>query len=118
VVHYSNGCVSNIQQTTITVDLCPNELFYIPNSFSPDGNEHNQYFLPVITSGVDLYQYHMSIYNRWGEVIWETYNTNEGWDGTYNNSLCPDGTYTWVLRFGSPKNDEIKQYTGNLTIIR
>lgn len=118
VVNYSNGCVSNPQQTVITVELCPDELFYIPNSFTPDGNEHNQYFLPVITSGVDLYQYHMLIYNRWGEVIWETYNAKEGWDGTYNNTLCPDGSYTWVLRFGSPKTGEIKEYIGNLTIIR
>jgi hypothetical protein len=41
-----------------------------------------------------------------------------GWDGTYNNIMCPDGSYTWVLRFGVLETDEIKEYHGNLTIIR
>ena len=118
VVHYSNGCVSNPQQTVITVELCPSELFYIPNSFTPDGNEHNQTFLPIITSGVDLYSYHITIYNRWGEVIWETFDSKVGWDGTYNNVLCPDGSYTWILEFKVIDTDEKKQYHGNLTIFR
>ena len=118
VVHYSNGCVSNPQQTVITVELCPSELFYIPNSFTPDGNEHNQTFLPIITSGIDLYSYHMTIYNRWGGVIWETFDSKVGWDGTYNNVLCPDGSYTWILEFKVIDTDEKKQYHGNLTIFR
>jgi gliding motility-associated-like protein len=118
VVNYSNGCVSNPQQTVITVSLCPDELIYIPNTFTPDGNEHNQYFKPVITSGVDVYQYHMIIYNRWGEIIWETFDPSSSWDGTYNNLKCPDGSYNWILRFGVPKNDEIKQYHGSIQLIR
>jgi gliding motility-associated-like protein len=118
VVHYSNGCVSNPQQTVITVSLCPDELIYIPNTFTPDGNEHNQYFKPVITSGVDVYQYHMTIYNRWGEIVWETFDPSSYWDGTFNNLKCPDGSYNWVLRFGVPKNDEIKQYHGSIQLIR
>ena len=60
----------------------------------------------------------MTIYNRWGEIIWESNDSNVGWDGTYNNTTCPDGIYTWVLRFGVVDTDEIKQHYGNLTIIR
>lgn len=118
VVRWSNGCVSNPETITVSLSLCPREIIYIPNSFTPDGNEHNQYFLPIITSGVDLYDYQMTIYNRWGEIIWENNDSKVGWDGTYNNIMCPDGTYTWVLRFGVIDTDEIKEYHGNLTIIR
>ena len=118
VVRWSNGCVSNPETITVALSLCPREIIYIPNSFTPDGNEHNQYFLPIITSGVDLYDYQMTIYNRWGEIIWESNDSKVGWDGTYNNIMCPDGTYTWVLRFGVIDTDEIKEYHGNLTIIR
>ena len=118
VVRWSNGCVSNPETITVALSLCPREIIYIPNSFTPDGNEHNQYFLPIITSGVDLYDYQMTIYNRWGEIIWENNDSKVGWDGTYNNIMCPDGTYTWVLRFGVIDTDEIKEYHGNLTIIR
>ena len=118
VVRWSNGCISNPETITVGISLCPQEIIYIPNSFTPDGNEYNQYFLPIITSGVDLYQYHITIYNRWGQTIWESYDSTVGWDGTYNNMVCPDGIYTWVLRFGVTNTDEIKEYHGNLTIIR
>jgi gliding motility-associated-like protein len=118
VVNYSNGCVSNPQQTVITVSLCPNELIYIPNTFTPDGNEHNQYFQPILTSGVDIYQFNFKIYNRWGEIVWESYDPSESWDGMYNNIKCPDGSYNWVMRFGVPKNDEIKEYYGSIHLIR
>jgi len=118
VVRWSNGCVSFPETITVALSLCPQEIIYIPNTFTPDGNEHNQYFLPVITSGVDLFNYKMTIYNRWGEVIWESLDPKVGWDGTYNNILCPDGSYTWVLEFKVIDTDEKKEYHGNLTIIR
>ena len=118
VVYYSNGCVSNPQQTVITVELCPNELFYIPNSFTPNGDERNNTFKPVITSGVDLFNYSFYIYNRWGQVIWESYNPEYGWDGTFNNIMCQDGIYTWKLKFKTPKTDEIKEFMGSLTLMR
>jgi gliding motility-associated-like protein len=118
VVRWSNGCVSFPETITVALSLCPQEIIYIPNSFTPDGNEHNQYFLPVITSGVDLFNYKMTIYNRWGEIIWESFDSKVGWDGTYNNILCPDGSYTWVLEFKVIDTDEKKVYHGNLTIIR
>jgi gliding motility-associated-like protein len=118
VVRWSNGCVSFPETITVALSLCPQEIIYIPNTFTPDGNEHNQYFLPVITSGVDLFNYKMTIYNRWGEVIWESLDPKVGWDGIYNNILCPDGSYTWVLEFKVINTDEKKEYHGNLTIIR
>jgi gliding motility-associated-like protein len=118
VVHYSNGCVSNQQQTVITIDNCPQELIFIPNTFTPDGNEHNQYFQPIITSGVDVYQFNFKVYNRWGEIVWESYDPYSSWDGTYNNLKCPDGSYNWVMRFGTTKNDEIKEYYGSIQLVR
>ena len=118
VVRWSNGCVSLPETFTVSISLCPEELIYIPNTFTPDGDEYNQYFTPIITSGVDPYRYNMVIYNRWGEIIWETYDTKGKWDGTFNGSMCPDGSYGWVITFKTPDSDEIKQYSGNLIIIR
>jgi len=118
VVRWDNGCVSNPQNFVVTIELCPNELFYIPNAFTPDGDERNNTFKPIITSGVDLFNYSFYIYNRWGQVIWESYNPNTGWDGTFNTIMCQDGVYTWKLRFKTPKTDEIKQFIGNFTLIR
>jgi gliding motility-associated-like protein len=118
VVRWDNGCVSNPQNFVVTIELCPNELFYIPNAFTPDGDERNNTFKPIITSGVDLFNYSFYIYNRWGQVIWESYNPNTGWDGTFNSIMCQDGIYTWKLKFKTPKTDEIKEFMGSLTLMR
>jgi len=118
VVRWDNGCVSNPVTFTVILELCPDDLIYIPNTFTPDGDEHNQVFRPIFTSGFDPYQFNMKIYNRWGEVVWETNNANSTWDGTYNNSICPDGTYTWTARFGMTDTDEVKEIKGYITIIK
>ena len=117
-VRWDNGCVSNPQSFTVTIELCPNEIFYIPNAFTPDGDERNNTFKPIITSGVDIFNYTFVIYNRWGQIIWESFNPNMGWDGTYDYKPCQDGSYTWKLRFKTPKTDEIKEFYGNFSIIR
>jgi len=118
VVRWDNGCVSNPQNFVVTIELCPNEIFYIPNAFTPNGDEKNNVFKPIITSGVDIYNYSFYIYNRWGEVIWESRDSHTGWDGTFNNIMCQDGVYNWKMRFKTPKTDEIKEFMGSLTLIR
>jgi gliding motility-associated-like protein len=117
-VRWELGCSSYPQNITVTIQLCPQELIYIPNSFTPDGDEHNQLFTPIITSGVDIYEFHMKIYNRWGEVIWESFDTTGKWDGTYNGKICPDGLYNWTIEFGLPKNDGRKELNGSIRLIR
>ncbi len=118
VVRWENGCVSYPETVTVTIQLCPSELIYIPNTFTPDGDEHNQLFTPIITSGVDIYDFHMTIYNRWGEVIWESFDVTGAWDGTYDNKVCPDGIYNWTIDFGVPKTDERKTLNGSIRLFR
>jgi len=118
VVRWENGCESYPETVTVTIQLCPSELIYIPNTFTPDGDEHNQLFTPIITSGVDIYDFHMTIYNRWGEVIFESFDVTGAWDGTYNNKVCPDGIYNWTIDFGVPKTDERKTLNGSIRLFR
>ena len=118
VLHYSNGCVSNPQQTVITIAQCPNELFYIPNSFTPDGDEHNNMWLPVLTSGFDPHNFNLKVFDRWGEVIFESNNAYEGWDGTYNNQMVPMGMYTWRMTVKSIKDDGKKIIIGSVNVLK
>jgi gliding motility-associated-like protein len=60
----------------------------------------------------------MQIFNRWGEVVWESFDVNSKWDGTYGGTKCADGVYIWQIRFGVPKTDEVKEMRGHLTILR
>ena len=97
-------------------------VFWVPNSFTPDGNEYNQVFLPIFSSGYDPYNYNLSIYNRWGELIFESNDMTIGWDGTYVSSgkihESQDDVYTWKIRYKIKANDEHKIAVGHVTIIK
>jgi gliding motility-associated-like protein len=118
VVRWDNGCVSLPETIDVNIELCPEELIYIPNSFTPNGDEYNQTFSPRFTAGFDPYDFNMKVFNRWGELIWESNDHKSPWDGTYNGKMCPDGSYNWVLTFGHPKTGLKKEIRGNLTITR
>jgi gliding motility-associated-like protein len=118
VINYVNGCESPEQQTTITIVECPQMLIYIPNTFTPDGDELNNVWLPIFTSGFDPFNFHLQVYNRWGEVIWESHNHTEGWDGTFNNTIVPMGIYAWKVNFGVIGNDDKKVLFGNVNLLR
>lgn len=118
VYHEVNGCVSDIQSTSVNISDCPLELIYIPNSFTPDGDEVNQVWQPVFTEGFDPYDFNMFVINRWGEVVWESNDATASWDGTYNGKICPDGVYFYKVTFGNLDNDSKKILVGHLTIIR
>jgi len=113
-----NGCVSNEEQATIAIEECPQELIYIPNTFTPDGDAVNNIWLPVFTDGFDMYDYNLFIINRWGQMVFESHNHTVGWDGTYDNKMCLDGVYIWKIEYGSEYNDSRKIIHGHLTLIR
>jgi gliding motility-associated-like protein len=93
-------------------------IFYVPNTFTPDNDEFNQFFQPVFTSGFDPFDFNMTIFNRWGEIIFETNNAAIGWDGTYHDQFVQDGTYTWKIEFKTKKNDARKYAVGHVNVLR
>lgn len=111
------GCVDT---AAINIHIFEDLIIYVPNSFTPNGDEKNQEFLPVITAGYKKGSYVMYIYDRWGELIFETYNLEIGWNGTYGESghNCQTGVYTWVVEFELLQNQEIKQFVGHVNLIK
>lgn len=97
-------------------------LFYVPNTFTPDNDNFNQMFKPVFTSGFDPYDYSLLIFNRWGEIIFESHNAEIGWTGSYGVNgevgMVDDGTYTWKIEFKTLANDERKMAVGHVNILR
>lgn len=118
VVHWANGCVSLPQSTMITIARCPESLYYIANSFTPDGDEHNNSWMPIFTSGFDPSDFHLTLYNRWGELIFESFNAQDSWDGTYNNTPVQSGVYTWLIQYGDTNNDNKTVINGSVTLFR
>lgn len=91
---------------------------YAPNTFTPDGDEFNNIFLPIVYLTVE--EWHMEIFNRWGEIIFESYDVNVGWDGVGpNGKLVQDGGYIWKIVYVScePHNPET-MITGHINLLR
>ena len=114
----ANGCYSDPYSTSVNVDVCPQLVYYIPNSFTPDNDQFNPTFGVVFTDGFNPYEFHLEIWNRWGELIWESYDHTATWDGTYGGYPCQSGLYTWKIRFGNEDNDGFNLITGHLNLIR
>lgn len=117
-VQVSNACGTNSDD--ILVELVDCDVFvYIPNSFTPDGNELNQIFQPVIT-GENLSDFEFNIYNRWGESVFVSNSLNDGWDGTFNGKACQDGVYVWklTLKNTSGAKTESIYHEGHVSLIR
>jgi len=118
----SGGCVnSDTVLVTVIGDCDPpvDVIFWVPNTFTPDGDQYNQTFFPVFYEGFDPFAFDFYIYNRWGELIWESHDVTVGWDGTYYDGLkCQDGAYTWKIRFKLLNNDEKRTVIGHVNLIR
>jgi len=110
-----NGCTD---ETTWLIVIAEDRLIYVPNTFTPDGDEHNNFFLPIISGGFDLLNYELTLMNRWGEVLFESKDVNVGWDGTYHGKLVQQGTYIWTIRIKDKYNDKYYTYNGHITLIR
>lgn len=109
------GCIHSTVQF-ITIDEIV--LYYIPNAFTANSDPFNQTFNPVFLPGFNPEDFHLSIFNRWGELVWESYNPNAGWDGTYDGVLVDDGVYIWELSFRENKSDKKYRDFGHVTILK
>jgi gliding motility-associated-like protein len=93
VVTNTFGCTAD---TSISIDAYNGFQFFIPDAFTPDNNNHNEFFLPVI-SGSYITLYVFRVYNRWGIEVFTSKTLGEGWDGTFNDIPVQDGVYTWSV---------------------
>jgi gliding motility-associated-like protein len=113
-----SGCLDSV---SMTIAYQEQLIYYVPNSFTPDADEHNQLFKPVFTSGFDPYNFELTIFNRWGEVIWKTQDHQSGWDGSFGNKdglPVQAGMYTWVIKFKPKDNDEKVIISGSVNVLK
>jgi gliding motility-associated-like protein len=112
----SNPCGTVTDSTTIRFQSCEPELF-VPNAFSPDQDGVNDFFLAY---GVNISSFTMQVYNRWGELLYESHNLTDGWDGSKNGKACPPDVYVWIINYESAAADIPVQGTlkGNVMLVR
>lgn len=104
-----NGCIDTVRKE-ITVVLLPD----VPTAFSPNADGQNDYFL---VRGGPFKTIDVRIYNNWGQLIFETNNQSDGWNGTFNGTEQPIGVYVWVVEVEMLNGKKIKK-TGDVTLLR
>lgn len=89
---------------------------YVPNVFSPNGDQINDIFLPVIT--IDrIHNYSLNIYDRWGTLLFETSDLNSGWNGVYRQTHMEPAVYSYLIQYYTCDHKRIIK-SGDLTLVR
>lgn len=118
-VEIENGC--GVQSDAITVEFddceCP---AYVPNAFTPNNDGRNEVFKPVI--GCLFEQYRFTIWNRWGEIVFESNDPAEGWIGNHRAGAhyVDAGVYVWRLSYRGVlrSSQSVRELTGHVVVIR
>ena len=98
------------------IQVNPEIMIFIPNAFTPDnkGIEKNNTFRPRAT---DVQDYSVKVYSRWGELMWETTDPDESWDGKKGGVDCKSDVYMYVVQASNLSGQEF-EFTGTVTLIR
>jgi len=113
VVSNQNTCFDSV---TSCIDIQPDYTLYIPNAFTPDGNHLNSTFAPI---GSNIAEFKMYIFNRWGNLIYETNDIFKGWDGSYKNNGTPAEQGVYVYRIiTKDKVGQVREYVGHVTLVK
>ncbi len=104
-----NGCIASD-----VIHIYYDPILYVPNTFTPDGNEFNNGF-KIVANNIESFE--LLIFNRWGELLYTMNSFDDYWDGSYNGLKCQDGTYVWKLEYSDFKGVKY-ELTGHVNLIR
>lgn len=110
VVTHQSGCQDSVTQI---IDVVPKVTYFLPNAFTPNNDNVNDFYRG---NGIfeGMVNFNLSIWNRWGELVFETNDPNEGWNGRKNNTgqLSPGGVYVCLVTYSGPRgeNYEVKGF--------
>jgi gliding motility-associated-like protein len=109
------NCADTVTQEVIII---PNTTLYVPNTFTPNGDGKNDMFLAY---GTYVEDFHMMVFDRWGMLIFESYDINVGWNGRVNNnggSLAQIDTYVWKIEYTEQYMGYYHRMIGHVNLIR
>ncbi len=111
IVTDAGGCSDT---TYLTIIVEQETSIYVPNAFTPNGNGENNIFTAY---GVNIPQYELLVFNRWGMLIFSSKDINQGWDGTYMTAPCQEDVYVWRINYVDSRGKK-QRVMGHVTLIR
>lgn len=119
VAKEQNTNVINLKDYVISNEVCISKVpkFFIPNSFSPNGDGKNDFWEVFVYKTSSVTSFSLNILNRWGQAIYSTNSLDGGWDGKINNAPVTEGIYFYDVIINYSDN-QIERQTGSLTLIR
>ena len=123
MVNYSDTGVPDSIYVEVNDGVCKNtdaiviEMFNIkiPNIITPNGDNKNDIFAPINMSGINKHT--ISVFNRWGEKVWESNDFSSGWDGKRNGKYVAEGTYYYILEVSYGPENLNRVYKGTLSVL-
>ena len=114
-VENNYGCTDVTCNTVVINDVF---LVWVPNAFTPGGDDLiNHEFTPIV-NGVNVTDYKFFVFNRWGELVYESYLPGEGWDGTFKGELVQQDAYVWKLVLTDEAFGNFHEYVGHVLVVR
>lgn len=109
-----HGCVDSIVKKLAVVE---DVTFYIPNSFTPNGDGNNEVFMP---KAVGVKKFRMDVFDRWGQLVYTTTDISQGWDGKSKKGgdILPQDVYVYKITVSDNNSSKPKQYTGHVTLMK
>jgi gliding motility-associated-like protein len=112
-VTVSNLCGTGTARISVTQKICT---ILFPSAFTPNGDGKNETFR--ILNSPTLYNYNLSVFNRWGQKVFETRDYTKGWDGSLNGARAADGVYVWFCQFKKAGDAGYTEMKGTVLLIR
>jgi gliding motility-associated-like protein len=110
-----NGCIDT-DDAIVTIEIDCGELF-IPTAFSPNGDAVNNSFRIKINPTC-VKEINLKVFDRWGEVVFQTTSPDGAWDGKYKGKELDSGVFVYVLEIMLDTDTELQKFKGNLTLIK
>jgi gliding motility-associated-like protein len=114
-VQISNRCGTMNQSVIVKYENCACQVS-VPNAFTPNNDGINDIFKPKFICS--LSNYSSKIFNRWGQLIFESHDMSQGWDGYFQNQPQPSGTYVWVIQYQDLFTGKLVRKQGTVVLIR
>ena len=118
-VHVTNAYDCSGQDSARVIEYCPATIF-IPNTFTPNGDGTNDIFIPM---GKSIAEMRLMVFDRWGELLFESDDPEVGWDGTYQGEYVKNDMYVWRVsyKFFTDKDGKVgfeQNQMGNIQVLR